>query len=128
LTRPALHDKMELGTQPQERAGYHIRQYGAESVSKMELTFEWDEDKARENLGKHKVSFDEAKTVFLDPFSVTIPDPDHSLDEERFVDIGTSVNGRVLVIVYTERGANIRLISCRKATPFERRKYEEGYF
>lgn len=99
-----------------------------QKASKMELTFEWDEYKARENLGKHKVSFDEAKTVFLDPFSVTIPDPDHSLDEERFVDIGTSVNGRVLVIVYTERGANIRLISCRKATPFERREYEEGYF
>ena len=93
----------------------------------MDLTFEWDEDKARENLRKHKVSFDEAKTVFLDPFSVTIPDPDHSIDEERFVDIGTSVNGRVLVVVYTERGANIRLISCRKATSSERRKYEEGY-
>ena len=93
----------------------------------MDLTFEWDEDKARENLRKHKVGFDEAKTVFLDPFSVTIPDPDHSIDEERFVDIGTSVNGRVLVVVYTERGANIRLISCRKATSSERRKYEEGY-
>ncbi len=94
----------------------------------MELTFEWDEDKARENLRKHRVSFDEAKTIFWDPFSITIPDPDHSMDEERFVDIGASVNGRVLVVVYTERGTNIRLISCRRATPFERKKYEQGYF
>ena len=94
----------------------------------MELTFEWDEDKARENLRKHRVSFDEAKTIFWDPFSITIPDPDHSMDEERFVDIGASVNGHVLVVVYTERGANIRLISCRRATPFERKKYEQGYF
>ena len=92
----------------------------------MERTFEWDEDNARENLRKHNVSFDEAKTVLLDPFSLTIPDPDHSLDEERFVDIGTSVNGRVLIVAYTERGTNIRLISCRKATPSERRTYEQG--
>jgi hypothetical protein len=101
---------------------------GTEGALNMELTFEWDEDKAQENVRKHKVSFDEAKTVFLDPLSVTIPDPDHSIAEERFVDIGTSVNGRVLVVIYAERGANIRLISCRKATAFERRKYEQGYF
>jgi len=94
----------------------------------MKLTFEWDEQKAQENFNKHKVSFDEAKTVFLDPLSITILDPDHSVNEERFVDIGTSGNGQVLVVVYTERGSNIRLISCRKATPFERKKYEEGYF
>ena len=92
----------------------------------MELTFEWDEDKARENLKKHKVSFDEAQTVLMDPWSITIPDPDHSMDEERFIDVGTSARGRLLVVVYTERGANIRLISCRKATPSERRKYETG--
>lgn len=91
-------------------------------------TFEWDENKAEENLRKHKISFDEAKTVFADPISITIPDPKHSIDEERYIDIGSSTHGRVLVVVYTERGANIRLISCRKATPFERRKYEERYF
>ena len=91
----------------------------------MDVTFEWDEDKARENLKKYRVSFDEAKTIFLDPFSITIPDPDHSMTEQRFVDIGTSVNGRLLITVYTERGTNIRLISCRKATPSERRKYEQ---
>ena len=93
----------------------------------MEVTFEWDEDKARENLSKHNVNFKEAKTVFMDPFSVTIPDPDHSVDEERLIDIGASVKGRILVVVYVERGARIRLISGRKATQAERRRYEEGY-
>lgn len=93
----------------------------------MRLTFEWDEEKARANLKKHGMSFDEASTVFADPFSVTIADPDHSRDEQRHVDIGSSDKGRVLVVVYTERGVSIRIISCRKATPSERRLYEEGY-
>ncbi len=91
----------------------------------MKPNFEWDEEKARTSLQKHKVGFDEATTVFSDSFSITIPDPDHSVDEERYIDIGTSDRGRVLVVVYTERGANIRIISCRKATPAERRRYEE---
>ena len=91
----------------------------------MKPNFEWDEEKARTSLQKHKVGFDEATTVFSDPFSITIPDPDHSVDEERYIDIGTSDRGRVLVVVYTERGANLRIISCRKATPAERRRYEE---
>jgi len=92
----------------------------------MELTFEWDESKASENLRKHRVSFEEAKTVLMDPLSITVPDPDHSHDEDRFVDVGTSAKGRVLVVAYTERGENIRIISCRKATSLERRRYEEG--
>jgi len=92
----------------------------------MKLNFEWNEEKATANLKKHKISFDEATTVFSDPFSITIPDPDHSVEEERYIDIGTSDKGRVLVVVYTERGANIRIISCRKAAPAERRCYEEG--
>ena len=92
----------------------------------MKLTFEWDESKAQENLKKHKVSFNEAKTVLMDSFSITIPDPEHSIDEPRYIDIGTSDKNRVLVVVYTERGNKIRLISCRKATAVERRKYEEG--
>ncbi|MBN2393541.1 MAG: BrnT family toxin [Anaerolineae bacterium] len=94
----------------------------------MRFSFEWDEYKAQENLKKHQVSFDEAKTVFLDPFSITIPDPDHSIDEERFIDIGASVNGRILIVVYTERGESIRLISSRRATLPERRKYEQENF
>jgi uncharacterized DUF497 family protein len=90
------------------------------------ISFEWDEEKARANLRKHRVSFDEATSVFADPFSATILDPDHSLAEERYVDVGSSDRGRVLVVVYTERGSNIRIISCREATSRERKLYEEG--
>lgn len=92
----------------------------------MKLKFEWDEEKAEASLKKHKVSFDEATTVFIDSFSITIPDSEHSVDEQRYIDIGSSDKGRVLVVVYTERGANIRIISCRKAIPSERKLYEEG--
>lgn len=88
--------------------------------------FEWDEEKATANLKKHGVGFDEATTVFGDPFSLTINDPDHSADELRYIDIGSSDKGRVLVVVYTERGVNIRIISSRRATPLERELYEEG--
>ena len=92
----------------------------------MKLNFAWDEEKEKSNLKKHRVSFEEATTVFIDPFSMTIPDSDHSVDEQRYIDIGSSDKGRVLVVVYTERGSNIRIISCRKATPSERKLYEEG--
>ena len=92
----------------------------------MKLNFEWDDEKAKANLKKHRVGFDEATTVFTDPFSVTIPDLGHSGDEQRYVDIGSSDKSRTLVVVYTERGSNIRIISCRKATPSERTLYEEG--
>ena len=92
----------------------------------MKLNFEWDEEKAKANLKKHRVSFDEATIVLIDSFSITIPDPDHSVDEQRYIDIGSSDNGRVLVVVYTERGSNIRIISCRKATLSERKRYEES--
>jgi len=93
----------------------------------MKSSFEWDEEKANANLRKHGISFDEAATVSLDPFAITIPDPDHSMAELRYVDIGRSEKGRVLVVVYTERGAQIRIISSRKATSSERRIYEEGH-
>jgi len=92
----------------------------------MELTFEWDEEKAKANLKKHKVSFEEAKTVFNDPFLWTFPDPEHSNVEERYINVGYSSNGRVLVVTHTERGGSIRIISCRKATASERRAYEQG--
>jgi len=92
----------------------------------MKLNFEWDEEKAKTNFKKHRVSFNEAIMVFLDPFSITIPDPDHSVDEQRYIDIGSSDKGRVLVVVYTERRSNVRIISCRKATLSERKLYEEG--
>jgi uncharacterized DUF497 family protein len=92
----------------------------------MKLKFEWDEEKAKANLKKHRVSFDEATTVFIDPFSFTIPDPDQSEEEQRYIDIGSSDKDRAPVVVYTERGSNIRIISCRKATSSERKLYEEG--
>ncbi|MCI0696972.1 BrnT family toxin [candidate division KSB1 bacterium] len=91
----------------------------------MRPNFEWDENKAEENLRKHGVSFDEAETVFDDPLSITISDPDHSIGEERFIDIGESNKRRILVVVYTERGKKTRLISARRATRAERKKYEE---
>jgi hypothetical protein len=92
----------------------------------VKLNFEWDADKARGNYRKHRVSFEEGVTVFGDPFSITIDDPDHSADEQRYIDIGTSDQDRVLVVSYTERGGSIRIISCRRATRSERRRYEEG--
>ena len=94
----------------------------------MSLIFEWDERKAEQNLRKHRVSFEEAKTVFGDFFSITIPDPRHSDSESRYVDIGYSSQGQLLVVVYTEREPNIRIISCRRATQRERRIYEEYDF
>jgi uncharacterized DUF497 family protein len=92
----------------------------------MKLSFEWDKEKAKANLKKHRIGFEEATTVFIDPFSITIPDPDRSVVEQRYIDIGSSDKGRVLVVVYTERGSNIRIISCRKATLSERKLYEQG--
>ena len=92
----------------------------------MALHFEWDKRKAVSNLRAHGVSFREATTVFGDPLSITISDPDHSTAEMRFVDIGRSHRGRLLVVSYTERGIRIRLISARLATRKERRQYEES--
>ncbi|MEY2914978.1 MAG: hypothetical protein RLZZ184_4287 [Cyanobacteriota bacterium] len=91
----------------------------------MELGFEWHEEKAQENLKKHGISFEEAKTVFNDPLSITIADSQHSDDEERYIDIGLSSKGQLLIVVYTERQSNIRIISSRKATNAERKIYEQ---
>ena len=90
------------------------------------LEFEWDPNKAALNLTDHRVSFDEAVTAFEDPLSLTVEDPDHSEHEERYVLLGRSQNDRLLVIVHTERGDRIRLISARPATRHERRDYEQG--
>jgi hypothetical protein len=92
----------------------------------MALEFEWDEEKAIINQRDHKLGFEEAKAVFDDPLATTIPDPDHSIDEYRYLTIGESLKGKLLVVSYTERKGNIRLISCREATPRERKAYEEG--
>ena len=90
----------------------------------MSLLFEWDEEKAKSNLRKHRVSFDEAQTVFLDVLSLTVPDTDHSQIEARFRILGMSNKKRVLVVSFTERRQTTRLISARRATRSERRYYE----
>lgn len=91
----------------------------------MATPFEWDESKAEANVHNHGVSFDEAQSVFLDEWAVIYPDPDHSTREERFLIIGTSHKQRLLIVSFTERGKTIRLISARKPTRVERKKYEE---
>ena len=90
------------------------------------LIFEWDPQKAKSNLEKHGVSFEEASTAFQDTLSLTIDDPLHSIDEERLILIGMSQKNRILVVVHTERGDNIRIISARKATKKERKNYESN--
>ena len=93
----------------------------------MSLSFEWDTSKAKANLVKHAVSFEEASTVFGDPLSLTIPDPAHSQVEDRFIVLGQSHQRKLLVVVHTERGDNIRIISARRASRRERKSYEEGH-
>ena len=92
----------------------------------MSMRFEWDETKARSNLTKHGVSFAEASTVFGDPNSITIADPLHSTTEDRFVILGLSYAEKLMVVVHTERGENIRIISARRASRKERHTYEEN--
>ena len=89
------------------------------------MRFEWDREKASRNLRKHRVSFDEAVTVFYDPFSATFDDPEHSVDERRFITVGYSARGRLLVVSHTERGEVLRIISARLATPRERKRHEK---
>lgn len=88
------------------------------------MQFEWDRDKASANLKKHRVSFDEAVTVFYDPLAATFDDPDHSKRERRFITIGYSSNGRLLVVSHTERGDSLRIISARLASAKERQRHE----
>lgn len=90
------------------------------------MEFEWAEEKAAANLAKHRVSFDDAKTVFDDPLYVVFYDPDHSFDEHRYIIIGESQQRLLLIVSYTERDDVIRLISAREVTGSERETYEEG--
>jgi uncharacterized DUF497 family protein len=90
------------------------------------IEFAWDPDKAESNLRRHGVSFHEAATVFGDPLSTTVPDPDHSLEEERYIIVGMSHRGRMLMVAHTEQGDYIRIISARELTRRERRQYEAG--
>jgi len=92
------------------------------------VEFEWDTRKATRNLQKHKVSFTEAATVFDDPLSITVTDPDHSVEEERLLIVGHSHRPRILIVSFTEREDRIRIISARELTRAERNAYEEEFF
>ena len=89
------------------------------------IRFEWDPDKAAQNLRKHGIAFEEAATVFRDELSITVPDPNHSTEEERQITIGLSDRNRLLIVAHAERTDCIRIISARELTPRERRQYEE---
>ena len=88
------------------------------------MQFEWDRAKAAENEKKHRVTFDEAVTVFYDPLAATFDDPDHSTGEQRLITIGYSSQERLIVVSHVERDQNIRVISARLATPLERKRHE----
>lgn len=90
------------------------------------MLFKWDENKAASNRAKHGVSFEEAATVFGDPLSDTFDDPDHSAGEHRFIIIGTSEQGKMLVVAHTDEGETVRIISAREPTRSERESYEES--
>lgn len=90
------------------------------------MKFEWDKNKAKTNLKKHRVSFEEAETIFEDDFTVTIKNDEHSFDEERFVTIGQSLAERLLIVSHTLNREKIRIISARKPTKSERKDYENG--
>ena len=89
------------------------------------MEFEWDADKAAANIAKHGVSFHEAATVFGDPLALTYFDPDHSVDEDRYLTFGLSSEGVLLVVSHTDRGEKTRIISARRATRKEKKSYEE---
>ncbi len=88
------------------------------------MRFEWDREKAESNLRKHRVSFDEATTVFLDPLAATFGDPDHSVSERRLITVGYSARHRLLVVSHAERGRIVRIISARLASAPERIRHE----
>jgi uncharacterized DUF497 family protein len=90
------------------------------------MKIKWDPRKAKSNLEKHGVSFEEAATALSDPMAATGADPDHSMTEQRYVTFGVSEKGRFVVVSHTEKGETIRIISARKASKGEREVYEEG--
>lgn len=92
----------------------------------MTLYFEWDTNKARNNLQKHQVSFDEASTIFDDPQFITFLDEEHSTEEDRYITIGLSNKNRLIIVAHTERNGNIRIISAREATKNEEKFYQEA--
>lgn len=92
------------------------------------MIYEWDPRKAKENLRRHGVSFEDAATVFLDALAVTFPDPEHSTEEDQEITIGLTTKHRVVFVSHCQRGDRTRIISARKATRKERKQYEEGIY
>ncbi|MBP9500663.1 MAG: BrnT family toxin [Candidatus Promineofilum sp.] len=92
------------------------------------MEYEWDTNKAAADLHKHGVSFDKAATVLSDPLSITVPDPGHSSEEDRYITVGLSANQRLLIVAHTERDLSIRLISARELTATDRSAYVHGNF
>lgn len=90
------------------------------------MHFEWDREKAASNLAKHEVSFDDAVTAFGDPLALTILDPDHSDEEQRFLTTGLSQRQRLIIVAHTDRGGSVRIITARPMTARERGQYESG--
>jgi uncharacterized DUF497 family protein len=90
------------------------------------MNFEWDSEKDAANQRKHGVAFDEASTVFGDPLALTIDDPDHSVNEQRFLTTGYSTSQRLIIVAHTDREGRVRIISAREVAAAERRTYEEG--
>jgi uncharacterized protein len=99
---------------------------GLRTLDDMDMTVEWDPEKAAANLRKHGVSFEEAATVLGDPLTVTLPDPDHSRQEQRYLLLGRSSSGRPLIVSHSDEGERVRIISARVMTPKERRSYERS--
>ena len=112
------------GDRARQAAGRRLGRCGQNGYS-LRVDFEWDPQKAAANLRKHGVSFAEATTVFGDPLGTTAPDPDHSYDEDRYILVGRSSQGRLLIVAHTDRDDRIRIISARELTRSEREDYEE---
>ncbi len=93
----------------------------------MSLKFEWNTKKAKRNIANHGISFDEAATAFSDSLSITFDDPDHSEEEKRFITIGMTSSGNLIMVSHTDRNDRIRIISARKLTRKERKQYEKGF-
>ncbi len=92
----------------------------------MKPDFDWDREKEKKNISKHDVDFDEASSIFNDPIYITFLDEEHSTNEERYITIGLSSKGRLLLVAHTDRNNHIRIISARKATKNEERFYQEA--
>lgn len=117
--RASFSLKLEYKTRTGKNAGRVKRGNATSDV-------EWDESKNRLNQRRHNVSFEEAATVFIDPLELAIDDPAHAISEHRFISIGQSLRGRLLVVSYAERASRIRIITARQPTRRERRAYGEG--